>query len=547
MAVIDLIDRFWAAILPLPTDRVPYTLSTAPLMLTASLPLIAASYLRLRHPGLPLLWRMTFALIAIYATLRLSLSHYNPFTTTYVDGSVVSTIPVDFIMGAASGVWTLLILELMFASGEENYDVRGTEEYRRWSARTKRNGEQQNGNGPDHFPEHGYSLERPKYFPGASLPLEIDLLASIRGLGYGRGLDQRDMQFQAGYSAFIAAQELTKRPLSEAKQLKWTALRRTLRVTVLSYLLVDTIECFYRHPLIFPGVRNYQPCSIDDASHGVLGRVGPWAITVLLCIYLICAMQFASTASYVMSLLLTRAYDAPITISRFEPLTFYRPHLSTSLRAMWGIHWHAYFRRIFLVFGFSPGRRLGERLGLPRRVAVAMGIMATFLVSGLLHELCLEAVLPHFNQWDPAASKSGKIRTPQRGFGAMNFGSTRFFLAQGVGLIVEDVWASLIEPWLATTLFGKRNAKGTSDKEKPLLVTGKVRSVLGWIWCMSYMTYHGHDLMDVSSFRWLVSASCCLTITFAQVWLHHGVATTTISAQFTRPFVRMLFQRASAQ
>lgn len=501
--MMNVIESFFSVFLPTPFERQPFTAKTAPILLLPSLLLIIASYIRLRHPTLPLFWRAAFAVVGVPVILRSCLSRYVDTSITCKTVNFSSEM-FCFVLGVGAYVWVMLFLELLLMGKEEDYNVNGAEEYKLNHKKSE----------VISLAGDGYSLQRPRYFPGTSVPLVLDVLASLRGLGYGRGIVPESSLYKAGYDALAKSELLAKEPADEASKIKWDACKKACRIFIVCYLMLDLIESFYRQPEILTDACKYGPCSVDDAKYGRLGSAGPMILTALLGTYVVCVMQTVSSLVYLCALLPTKPSETPITISRYDPLPFAQPHLSDSLRAMWGVHWHAFFRRFFLIFGYYPARNLVTRLGLPRKVGSAIGVLTTFLISGLLHEMCLEAILPRFKIWDVDGAKIGRIRTPERGFGAQNFQSTQFFLLHGAGIIFEDIFTNFIEPQIAALFVD------TPKVGKPRLVKGAPRKILGWIWCMTVMVYTGHMLLDV--------------------WLLHGIASAAVTFQFTRPFTKFI-------
>jgi len=68
-----------------------------------------------------------------------------------------------------------------------------------------------------------------------------------------------------------------------------------------------------------------------------------------------------------------------------EPL-FHKPYLSTSLQDFWGHRWNLMITRILRPTVYNPVRRIFTDLVNPT-YATSAAMLATFLVSGLMHEL----------------------------------------------------------------------------------------------------------------------------------------------------------------
>ena len=80
------------------------------------------------------------------------------------------------------------------------------------------------------------------------------------------------------------------------------------------------------------------------------------------------------------------------------------PWRATSLHDFWGRRWHQILRHMFLSFGGYPGMWLGGKAGL---------VLGTFFASGMFHALGLQMSDPRV---------------------------VLFFLLQGVGVLLEDVY-----------------------------------------------------------------------------------------------------------
>ena len=104
-------------------------------------------------------------------------------------------------------------------------------------------------------------------------------------------------------------------------------------------------------------------------------------------------------------------------------------------------------RRVFVIMGYKPARYLTSPLG--KDISLACGILGSFFISGVLHELSLYL---------------GTIELPLD----RRLPSMRFFLLQGIGLVAEQVFTR---------------------------ITG--RKVGGWagrLWLVALLGYPGADL-----------------------------------------------------
>ncbi|KAI9205306.1 uncharacterized protein BJ171DRAFT_580991 [Polychytrium aggregatum] len=118
--------------------------------------------------------------------------------------------------------------------------------------------------------------------------------------------------------------------------------------------------------------------------------------------------------------------------SMFDEL-FISPNLSSSPRDLWSRRWHRAFRTVWVMVGFKPVHqwllpRFGDRVGR------AGGVLAVFLISGACHAYITSA---SFHDYDLM--------------------SIRFFVLQGIVVIVEELWRETLAyraltqslpPWL---------------------------------------------------------------------------------------------------
>lgn len=91
-----------------------------------------------------------------------------------------------------------------------------------------------------------------------------------------------------------------------------------------------------------------------------------------------------------------------------------KPWVACSLHEYWAHRWHQLLRQTFLVFGGFP---MAYIFSFNRTLSQVALIIGTFLASGLFHNLSIYTM----------------------GQGTSSY-ITNFFLAQGIGLIVERLW-----------------------------------------------------------------------------------------------------------
>ncbi|UZJ53234.1 hypothetical protein CBS101457_002554 [Exobasidium rhododendri] len=159
----------------------------------------------------------------------------------------------------ATGVCALKYIEVLLLEDDTEYEVKDAEEYRRSTGDNDKN-------------RGGFfSLERPLIFPGSIVPLEIDMIASIRGVGYKWGLKQT----KSGYKALIESQQLAKKSYAAASAEKWTQIKRLAGVSLLCYVTMDLCDSIIKEPSIFPPGGRLGGGRVKEAADGRLGWLGP--------------------------------------------------------------------------------------------------------------------------------------------------------------------------------------------------------------------------------------------------------------------------------
>ncbi|KZT18114.1 hypothetical protein NEOLEDRAFT_1143830 [Neolentinus lepideus HHB14362 ss-1] len=131
------------------------------------------------------------------------------------------------------------------------------------------------------------------------------------------------------------------------------------------------------------------------------------------------------------------------------PPLFDEPWKAESLADFWGRRWHQILRQGFIAVGSQPLRKLLGRVG---------GVMGAFLVSALLHD---------WVAWG-------------MGRGGEFWSVGGFFLMNGVGVVVEELWARIT---------GRR-----------------VQGWRGWIWTMVWLIGWGNLLVDAWARRGLMAS-----------------------------------------
>jgi hypothetical protein len=211
--------------------------------------------------------------------------------------------------------------------------------------------------------------------------------------------------------------------------------------------------------------------------------------------------QFLFSVGYLCALLTSPAVKIPIVAARWEPFPLNRPYLSTSITSFWSEGWHSTLRRTFMLFVYKPVRRLSSLLRLPDKVGRSLAILATFTFSGFHHEFCLVSLINPYYDPDVHAKyghiyigDASKEVQSQYGFGAKSYITTFAFAIHGFIVLFEDLWCNVLEAKVARYLLGRSE----SSKPASRVVTGPLRSVLGWLWTAVWMMYTGYLLTDVS-------------------------------------------------
>lgn len=219
-------------------------------------------------------------------------------------------------------------------------------------------------------------------------------------------------------------------------------------------------------------------------------------VTVATGVLIFVALQANYSLGYLAHVAITPAYRIPIIVGKWDPLPFNRPYAATSLGTFWSKHWHSFVRRTFTVFAYKPVLRISDKFKVPGRLAQTFALVATFALSGLLHEGCLEGQVSYFYdrrlQLEHShlnLEEATKETQKEYGFGAKGFATTYAFTIQAFFVMLEAIWLSTVEPQVVKWTTGH---KGT-------IVEGKLRAFIGWVWTFSCMIYSGYYISDVSA------------------------------------------------
>lgn len=337
-------------------------------------------------------------------------------------------------------------------------------------------------------------LPRPAYFPHTRIPLFIDLVTNLRGLGWDWGIRSK-----AGYGSLP--------PMTLPDPRTKSFLKSRLRICVYCYFTCDFGDnmATRRHFLAafdYPsgGLQEWSPPFAKSSFTIILVQM---MLTILAGIVVLAPIQGVFSFLSIVSTLIS-----PKTQTWWDPLPFDSPYFATSLEELWGKRWHALFRRDWTSCGYYPAKRLAKIIGLGKDVSRLVAVFATFALSGLYHEAG-QFAMRRSTAVDFAAKKTIDLhesRGPQgqcldlspgsTGFGAQGFVTLRFFLLQAVALFVEMTW---------------RRVTGS-----------KVASWWGWLWMVSWLGFWGRDVI--------------------KVWIHHGFVDGVGKTILTEKLAEMLVE-----
>ena len=244
-----------------------------------------------------------------------------------------------------------------------------------------------------------------------------DLLSNMRGLGWdwSRGLYvPRDTRPTRSRLAFVLS---------------------TLVLFLRDLFIFDF--CHYAVQLFSPDTfGSTKGGSIIDPSLPPVARYArSTTITLLSAVVIYFSLTMMYNFTTLLAFLLSGLREDP---AAWPPISE-APWRATSIADFWARRWHQTFRRPFIVIGGYPARKVFGKLG---------GVLGVFALSGVLHDWSI---------WGMG-----------RGTDFSRLGG--FFVLNGVGVILEQVW---------------------------LRLTGKkVGGWTGWTWTMVYIMVTGHLLID---------------------------------------------------
>ena len=138
---------------------------------------------------------------------------------------------------------------------------------------------------------------------------------------------------------------------------------------------------------------------------------------------------------------------APFDPRSWPPL-LRSPLSATSLADFWTYRWHSVLRRMFVFMGYKPMRALTAWMG--KVPSTAAGVLGSFFVSGVLHE----SGEPRSSSPYSSVPSGADVQFACAGSAALYLGtsdipldprlpSLRFFLYQGIGLVLEQVFTRM--------------------------------------------------------------------------------------------------------
>lgn len=239
----------------------------------------------------------------------------------------------------------------------------------------------------------------PVCFPGSILPLELDLLFNIRGIGWERGVKD-------GAPALPVP--------TFTRQERWAWIIKQLATIPFYLVLYDAVLALMSDPRINVNLNARHGGSIWDSRMGSFGFAGPYLLGGLFALSFVAAQNLAHVLNATLHVALLN--DLP---SRWEPPPARAPWVSTSVREFWSKRWHQYLRITFMTLGYWPVRAALRPI-VGKRFASMAAVCGTFLVSGLIHDL-------------------GRVTmAPEPGFAITQV--TLFFVLQPVADFGEQLW-----------------------------------------------------------------------------------------------------------
>ena len=239
----------------------------------------------------------------------------------------------------------------------------------------------------------------PICFPGTNMPLELDLLINIRGLGWEHGLKDGAPALPVPTYTFRE---------------RWLWIFERMKPFPFYLVLYDAVFVLIEDRRFNVHAQTASGGSLWACRQGSFGAAGPYLICIAYCSSFVCVQYMMHTAMACLSIALLN--DLP---SRWGPPAVRVPWLSTSVSEFWSKRWHQFLRITFMMVGYWPVQA-ALRPVAGRRVANIAAITGTFLASGLLHDM-------------------GRVTlAPEPGFAVTQV--TLFFALQPFAIFAEQFW-----------------------------------------------------------------------------------------------------------
>ncbi|KAJ7644210.1 hypothetical protein FB45DRAFT_291116 [Roridomyces roridus] len=372
--------RAFRTIIPEPSERIPISLTTTPLLLCSFLPIVFLAFLS-RRPS-----TYNIRILLLPSTLIACLWTGFKFMFTIPELAVYN-------WGLALLSEVLIAKALQYALTPEGMLKIGEREPGQPKGK-----EVANGSANDHA-EHSEATEevvngsanghaKPSETTGSRLvPAWLydafELIHTMRGLGW-----------KFSHGTYIPP---PTRPLERRAFLRATAVS-----FIQNFLLLDLLECCIK---VFPGVGVPSGGSMFFQNLPLIPRY-----TVSTIIHMLTGSALLAGFGMVYDLIVLIAVGVFYSRPAKWPPILDNPWQATSMHDLWAKDWHQLLRSTFTVLGGYPGRWIAGDLGM---------LLGTFGASGLFHETSMYAM--------------GRP-------GGFDHTVTLFFAIQGPILIGERLW-----------------------------------------------------------------------------------------------------------
>ncbi|CAD6917205.1 unnamed protein product [Tilletia controversa] len=359
----------------------------------------------------------------------------------------------------------------------------------RQRANDSTSGKQEVPNGDTTVDDGQGSNGLPKYFPGTKIPLEIHLLTTLCGGGWDWG-PRYSVDVPPPTPFDLVASD--PKAIQEWRKDRIRFLKARFQRFVTSLALMDIIDSVSKSEVLW-GVFAGQGAPIIDGvvqHEGVDLSTFSWPARVSLSLatgsFIVLSMALQHSFFSFLSVLPSALWPRSKVVADYlwsdpshwsPPMADLRFWTVPSMRAFWSTHWHQILRRCLLVGGYYPTKAvlsvlfsLGRTSGAPTQAVVAsmrdtgpvvsgrvvpqrkksMGFekmvehalcsLATFALSGLIHELILLAVATNAEERSPLRIV-GLGQPVVFADGSEDRGGKLllFFTLQGVACIAEEV------------------------------------------------------------------------------------------------------------